>query len=101
MFSEEVFVADCMEFLCAGSYEDYEDVKYDISLFVEDNLPSELKSLELKRSLCCQILEEYIKCDEENSLLETATVDGDCDDDTLSLSVEIWLEAAAAAANSD
>ena len=102
MYSEEVFIADCMEYLCAGSHEDYEEVQFDISKFVNDNLPSDLKSSEFESDLCQKILDEYIKCDEENDLLETATVyDDDDEDDILFRSVEIWLEAAAEASNSD
>ena len=91
MFSESVFIANCMQFLCSNTYEDYEDVKVDIELFAENNLPSELKSLDLMCALCNKILAEYMKCDQEHSLLKAAPEDED--DDILYRSIEIWLAA--------
>ncbi len=94
MFSEEVFIADCIAFLITKSYEDYEDVKPDILLFVMNNLSSELTSLELIRRLCGEILAAYIRYDYENSPPVEELEDDT--DDILFESVEIWLAAAAA-----
>ena len=91
MFSEKVFIADCNAFLRSKSYEDYEDVRPDIELFVKSNLSPDLMSLDLIRTLCGKILAEYINYDYENS----PPVEPETDtDDILYQSVEIWLAAA-------
>lgn len=89
MYSESLFVANCIASLLNNSYEDYEDVKPDIELYVKSNLPSELQSLEFERQLCGKILTEYIKYDYEN--LQSAEELDDDTDDILFQSVEVWL----------
>ena len=91
MFSEEVFITDCNVFLRTKFYEDYEDVKPDIELFVKSNLPSELISLGLIRQLCGKILSEYIRYDYED--IEPLEVPEEDTCDILFTSVENWLAA--------
>ena len=96
MFSDEVFIAECIVFIQTKSYEDYEDVKIDIELFVKNNLPSELSSLELERRLCGEILAKYIEYEYENSPSDEELEDEELEDDAddiLFESVEIWLAA--------
>lgn len=91
MFEEEVFILKCYADLCTKKYVDYEDVKTDIGMFVEDNLPSELKSISYIRHLCIRILAEYIEYDSES--MSSVEEPDDEDDDILYRSVEIWLAA--------
>ena len=89
MFSEEVFIAECVAFLCSNDYEDYEDVKFDIGQYVDANLPSNLHSPSEINSLCPKIFAAYMESDHQ--LLDVNIEDED--DDTLFISVEIWLAA--------
>lgn len=91
MYSEIDFVTNCIEFLLNNSYEDYEDVKPDIELYVKSNLPSDLQSLEFETQLCGTILTEYIKYDYDNS--SSVEELDDAVDDILFQSVEVWLAA--------
>ena len=70
MFSVNILFTDCIKFLYSNSYEDYEDVKVDIELFIKNNLPSHMKSHDLICVLCNKILTEYMICDQEHSLLK-------------------------------
>jgi hypothetical protein len=94
MFCEEKFIADCITFLRSNRYEDYEDVKNDIGLFVDNNLPSNYLE-EMVPLLCGKILEEYIECEFENALTDDEGEDNqdvnEDDDDYLFNSVEVWL----------
>jgi hypothetical protein len=69
MFSEEVFISDCVSFLQTNRYEDYEDIIPDIKLFIKVNLPSELNSL--VKSLFVKILASYIKYENEELVYDT------------------------------
>jgi hypothetical protein len=89
MFSEEVFIADCVAFLGTNAYEDYEDVKFDIDGYVDTNLPSGLHSSSQISSLCAKILAAYMESDHE--LLDVDIEDEE--DDILFRSIEIWLAA--------
>jgi hypothetical protein len=84
MFCEETFIAECNTFLRSNTYEDYEDVRNDIELFVEDNLPS--NQANSFQYLCVRILQEYI----ENPP-PIAEVDDYDDGNILFQAVEIWL----------
>lgn len=90
MFSVNILFTDCIKFLYSNSYEDYEDVKVDIELFIKNNLPSNMKSHDLICVLCNKILTEYMICDQEHSLLKTTPEE---DDDILFRTIEIWLAA--------
>ena len=91
MFSEEVFIAECVAFLCSNDYEDYEDVKFDIGLYVDSDAkpPSNLFSPSEINSLCTKIFAAYMESDHQ--LLDVNIEDEY--DDTLFISVEIWLAA--------
>jgi hypothetical protein len=89
MFSEEVFIAECVAFLGTNDYEDYEDVKYDIDGYVDANLPSNLHSSSEISSLCAKILTAYMES--EHELLDTNVED--VEDDILFRTVEFWLMA--------
>ncbi len=45
MFDEEIFINKCYIELHIKSYVDYEDINTDIELFIENNLPTKLKSI--------------------------------------------------------
>jgi hypothetical protein len=96
MFCEEKFIADCITFLQSNDYEDYEEVRIDIGLFVKDNLPSNYFD-EIGSHLCGKILEEYIACEFENASTDDEAEDNEVinpdDDDYLFNSVEDWLAA--------
>ena len=89
MFSEEVFIADCVAFLGTNDYEDYNDVKFDIDGYVDAYLPSSLYSSSLFSLLCAKILTAYMESDHE--LLDVNVEDEE--DDILFRSIEIWLAA--------
>ena len=84
MFSEEVFIADCVAFLGTNDYEDYEDVKFDIDGYVDTNLPSDLHSSSQLSSLCAKILTAYMESDHE--LLDLNIEDKYDDEDIFILS---------------
>jgi hypothetical protein len=93
MFDEEVFINECSATLRTLNDVDYEDVKTEIGLFVENNLPTELKSISYIRHLCSRIFTEYIEFDFENSQPVEPDEPEELDN-ILYQAVEIWLATA-------
>jgi len=88
MFSEEVFIANCVYTLRTKNYINYEDIINDIRMFIHENLSNDLKSSLFMQKLCGKILYEYLEC---NNYFFDEEIDDE--DDILYRTVDIWLAA--------
>jgi hypothetical protein len=84
MFSEEVFINECIAFLRANTYEDYEDVKVAISDYIDANLDIDIIGLEKIQELAGNIIAEYIQSEFDDANSEAATLNED-DEDMLAI----------------
>ena len=87
MFSQEVFISNCVYSLRTKNYINYEDIINDIRSFVDKNLSNDLKSSLFMQKLCGKILYEYLEFN--NYFFEEEE-----EDDILYRAVDIWLAAA-------
>jgi hypothetical protein len=85
MFSQEVFISNCVYSLRTKNYINYEDIINDIRSFVDKNLSNDLKSSLFMQKLCGKILYEYLEFN--NYFFEEE------EDDILYRAVDIWLAA--------
>ena len=88
MFSQEVFISNCVYTLRSKNYINYEDIINDIRLFVDKNLSNDLKSSLFMQKLCGKILYEYL---ESNNYFFDEEVEEE--DDILYRAADIWLAA--------
>jgi hypothetical protein len=86
MFSQEVFISNCVYSLRTKNYINYEDIINDIRSFVDKNLSNDLKSSLFMQKLCGKILYEYLEFN--NYFFEEEE-----EDDILYRAVDIWLAA--------
>ena len=90
MFDEEIFINKCYIELHSKSYVNYEDVNTDIELFIENNLPTELKSISYITYLHYRVCNKYYNYDSDN--MSSIEEDED-EDDILYRAADIWLAA--------
>jgi hypothetical protein len=86
MFSQEVFISNCVYSLRTKNYINYEDIINDIRSFVDKNLSNDLKFSLFMQKLCGKILYEYLEFN--NYFFEEEE-----EDDILYRAVDIWLAA--------
>jgi hypothetical protein len=85
MFSEEVFINECIAFLRANTYEDYEDVKEAITNYIDANLDIDIIGLEKIQELAGNIIAEYIQSDWINDANSEAATLNEDDEDVLAI----------------
>jgi hypothetical protein len=85
MFSEEVFMNECIAVLRANTYEDYEDVKVAISNYIDANLDIDIIGLEKIQELAGNIIAEYIQSDWINDANSEAATLNEDDEDVLAI----------------
>lgn len=88
MFSEEIFIQECVSYLLTKYYANSDYIKSDIRLYIETNVPSNfIHNIEY---LCERIFDEYM----ENYFGDISSIeDTDDEDDILYRAAEIWLTA--------
>jgi len=92
MFSSEIFIADCVNFLYRNNYYTYDEAKEDINLYIRFNLPTDFKDQGIIDYLTGMILVNYIELEYKNNpqVFINVNVDNDIDNED----IDIWLAAA-------
>ena len=86
MFSEKVFVKRCVDYLRGYYYNDDDEVKIDMNLFINVYLPSNMKTRASEFSN--KIFEVYTNYNKDNQDSDANTEKEDSDSDT---EQEIWF----------
>ena len=97
MFSSEIFIADCVNFLYRNNYYSYDEAKEDINLYIRFKLPTDFKDQVIIDYLTGMILVNYIELEYKNNpqvFINNNNNDDLNHEDIDNEDIDIWVAAA-------